>query len=134
MKNTLKLTNPIMINNEKVAELTYDTNEITAAMFSEAEARKKIAAGTKNVSITPTAEFDFSFHLYLGLAAVVAVNPDYDFTDVERVHGRDTVELMAIGRDFILKSERSEGSTSDEQSENTPKPSTQASQTSNEKE
>ena len=64
MKSTLKLTNPIMINNEKVSELTYDTNEITAAMFSEAEARKKIAAGTKNVSITPTAEFDFSFHLY----------------------------------------------------------------------
>ena len=128
MKNTLKLTNPIMINNEKVAELTYDTNEITAALFAEAETRKKIAAGSRNVAIVPAAEFDFSLHLYLFFAAVVAVNPGYDFADVERIHGCDVVEAMAIGRDFILKSEKSKGSTSDEQSETTPKPSTQASQ------
>lgn len=134
MKETLKLTNPIMINNAQVEELAYDHNEITAALFSEAEVRKKIAAGTKNVAITPTAEFDFSFHLYLGLAAVVAVNPEYDFSDVERVHGVDVVRIMDIGRNFIMPSEKSKQNSSDEQSGTTPKPSTQASQSSKESE
>lgn len=132
MKETLKLKNPIMINNSSVSELTYDTNEITAAMFSEAEARKNVAAN-KNVAIVPAAEFDFSLHLYLFFAAVVAVNPGYDFADVERIHGADVVKAMAIGRDFILGSEKSEGSKSDEPSEPTVKPSTQASPISKEK-
>lgn len=133
MKKTLKLSNPIMINNAQVEELTYDTNEITAALFSEAESRKNVAAN-KNVAIIPAAEFDFSLHLYLFFAAAVAANPGYSFEDVERIHGRDVVEAMAIGRDFILGSEGSKGKTSGEQSETTPKPSTQASQTSNGKE
>lgn len=134
MKKILKLSNPIMINNVQVAELAYDTNEITAALFSEAETRKKIAAGSRNVAIVPAAEFDFSLHLYLFFAAVVAVNPGYDFSDVERIHGKDVIEAMTIGRDFILGSEKSAESTSDEQSENTAELSTQASQTLSEKE
>lgn len=126
MKKTLKLHNPIMINNEEVTELSYDTNEITAAMFSEADARKKMAAGNKNVALVPSAEFDYSFHLYLFIAAVVAVNPGYDFADVERIHGLDVVEAMGIGRGFMLKSEASSQGSSDEQSEATPAHTTQA--------
>ena len=134
MKNTLKLKNPIMVNNAQVAEVAYDADEITALLFAEAEARRKTAAGSKNVVITPAAEFDFGLHLYLGFAAILAVNPALDFSDVERIHGADLVKVMQIGRDFLLKSDGSAENNSDEQSETTPEPSTQAPKTSEKKE
>lgn len=128
MKKTLKLKNPIKINGADVSEMSYDTNEITTSLFAEAESRRKVAAGSSSArTIVPAAEFDFGLHLYLGLAAIVAVNPQYDFSDLERLHGQDIVEVMDIGRNFILKSEKSEQSNSDEQSETTPEPSIQAS-------
>ena len=130
MKKSLKLKNPIMINNEPVSELTYDTNEITAVLFAEAEARQRKAAGT--AVATPVAEAAFSLHLYLGFAAVISVNPQYDFTDLERIHGVDALELMGVGRNFILKLEKSEEGGSDKQSETIPEPSTPQSENSNE--
>ena len=51
-KNTLTLKNPIMINGEKVSEMTYDTNEIDGVLFATAENKKKAAAGMKNMTIT----------------------------------------------------------------------------------
>lgn len=59
----------------------------------------------KNLSVSAAAEFDFGLHLYLGYAAIVAVNPTYDFSDLERMKGADVVEVMALGRNFMLKSE-----------------------------
>lgn len=44
MKGTLTLKNPILINNKTISEMTYDSNEITGALFSEAEAMRKRAA------------------------------------------------------------------------------------------
>lgn len=126
MKKTLTLKNPIMINGQAVGEIEYDTNEITAALFAEAEARSKIAAGTKNVTITPSAEFAFALHPYLFFAAAVAVNAAYDFADLERIHGADLIAAMEIGRDFMLGSESPEESTSAEPSETTPELSTPA--------
>ena len=134
MKNTLKLDNPITINGKSVSELTYDCDEITAAHFAEADVKRKIAAGLKNISISPSAELDVSLHLYLGFAAIVAANTAYSFDDVERIHGTDLIAVMKIGRNFITKSGASARSSSDEQSETTAKPSTQAQPTSNENE
>lgn len=131
MKRTLKLEHPIMVNNESVAELIYDSDEITSVLFAEAEARCRSAAG-RNIAITPAVEFDFSLHLYLGFAAILAVNPQLDFADVERIKGRDIVEVMRAGRNFILKSEKSKESSSDAPSETTAEPFTSASETSNE--
>lgn len=128
--NKITLHNPITINGKTVSELSYDTNEITAIQFAEADAKRKVAAGMKNVTITPAVEFDFGLHLYLGYAAVIAVNPDYDFSDLERIHGADIIEFMGVGRNFLLKSEGSQENSSDEQSETTPEPSTPALQTS----
>lgn len=102
MKKELKLENPIMINNEKVECLTYDIDEITAALFATADVKKKRVAGLKNVSISVAVEFDYGLHLYMGIAAVIAVNPEYDFEDVERVKGQDVNALMKIGRDFFM--------------------------------
>ena len=132
MKGTLTLKNPILINNRKISEVTYDTEEITGTLFSEAEARRKRSAGMRNVSINPAIEFDFALHLYLGYAAVIAVNPEYDFSDLERIHGRDLMAVMDIGRNFIIQSEDSSpASSSGEPSGTTPKPSTPPSGNSN---
>ena len=124
---TLKLKNPIMINGEKIAEVTYDANEIDGILFATAESKRKAAAGMKNTSISPAAEFDFGLHLYLGFAAIVAANPTYDFSDVERIKGRDVVEVMAVGRNFMLASEQEQQENdSDEPIETTPESTTQA--------
>lgn len=127
MKETLKLKNPILINGEKITEVTYDSNEIDGILFATAESKRKAAAGMKNTTITPAAEFDFGLHLYLGFAAIVAVNPSYDFGDVERIKGHDVVEVMAIGRNFMLSSgQEQQESDSDGPTETTPESTTQA--------
>ena len=124
---TLKLKNSIMINGAEVTEVTHDSNEIDGILFATAESKRKAAAGLKNTSITPAAEFDFGLHLYLGFAAIIAVNPSYDFSDVERIKGHDVVEVMAIGRNFMLGSEQErQESDSDEPTETTPESTTQA--------
>lgn len=131
MKETLKLKNPIKINGVETAEVTYDSNEIDGVLFATAEGKRKAAAGMKNTSITPAAEFDFGLHLYLGFAAIIAVNPSYDFADVERIKGKDVVDVMAIGRNFMLKSdETSTAKDSGEPTETTPESTTQARSTS----
>lgn len=127
----LTLKNPILINGETVSEMTYDINEIDGVLFATAEAKKKAAAGMKNMSISAAAEFDFGLHLYLGYAAIIAVNPEYDFSDLERIKGHDTVEVMGIGRNFMLSSDKdSQGNDSDEPTETTPESTTPESKTS----
>lgn len=131
MKEVLKLKNPIMINGEQVAEVSYDSNEIDGILFATAESKRKAAAGMKNTTISPMAEFDVGLHLYMGYAAIVAVNPKYDFSDMERIKGRDSVEVMKIGRNFILASEQEQPENdSGEHTEITPESTTQAPQTS----
>ena len=133
--DTLKLKNPIKIDGKEVKELAYDINEIDALLFAEADAKKKAATGMKTMSLSPAAEFDPGLHLYLGFAAIIAVNRNIDFADLERMKGRDTMEVMKIGRNFMLSSEEdSQESDSDELSETTPESTTPAKQISKEKE
>lgn len=126
MKGTIKLANPITVNGKELAALNYNTDEITGAMFCEADSRRRFAAGSKNISIAPAAEFDYGLHLYLGFAACVAGSPEVDFSDLERAHGIDLVSIMAVGRNFIMMSEDSAQSNSDELTETTAAPTTQA--------
>jgi hypothetical protein len=134
-RDTLQLRNPIKIDGKDVAEVTYDSNEINGILFATAEAKRKAAAGMNNVSISLSAEFDTGLHLYLGFAAIVAVNPTYDFSDVERIKGRDMVDVMAIGRNFMLASEKEQQENdSGAPTETTPESTTQAPQSSKESE
>lgn len=130
MKNKLTLKNPIKVNGVEISEFEYDENEITPILFAQAEALKKQDAGLKNVAIVPAVEFDFSLHMYLGFAAIIAVNSSIDFADMERIHGKDLVALMQIGRNFILLSEESTENDSDTTSETIAEPSTLPSQSS----
>lgn len=125
MEGTIKLKKPIPVNGVQVEELTYNTDEITVTLFSEADARKRMAAG-KNISIAPSAEFDFGLHPYLGFAAVITVNPQISFADMERVKGYDLLKIMEIGRNFLLGSASSQRNNSDPGLEITAEPTTPA--------
>ena len=92
MKNTIKLDNPVQINGKSYNELTYDISEITAQAFAEADARKLSASGSKNGNAAGAAELDYGLHLYLGFAAIIAVNPEIDISDLERVRGYEDYE------------------------------------------
>ena len=106
MKNTLVLDNPILINGETVTELDYDPNEITALQFADADAHRMLSTSSRNgkgsSGFSNAAELDYTFHLDLGIMAVVAVNPEYDVSDLERAKGDDVRQLMGIGRNFML--------------------------------
>lgn len=131
MKEILKLKNPIMINGEQIAEVSYDSNEIDGILFANAESKRKAAAGRGNTSVSLMAEVDVGLHLYMGYAAIIAVNPTYDFSDMERIKGHDAVKVMKIGRNFILASEQEQPeSDSDEPTETTPESTTRARQSS----
>lgn len=132
MKNSITLENPIKINGKNRTTLSYDTSEITAQMFAEADARKLSANGSKSGNAAGAVELDYGLHLYLGFAAIIAVNTDIDIADLERIHGFDVMTVMRIGRDFISgrSGETSSPDNSDEQSGTTPEPSTPPSETS----
>lgn len=116
MKKTLTLDMPITIDGKQVKELTYDALEITAQQFSEACARSSALDKNKTFSFKMR-ENDYALHLYLGMMAVVAVNPSIDISDLERIKGNDVLKLSDIGMLFILRrSEATSGeNNSDEQ-------------------
>lgn len=126
--DSIKLKKPIKVNGKTVEELTYDVNEITPAGFAEAEFRKSQASGSKGAPSAAAVELDYSMQLYLGFAAIIAVNPQYDYNDLQRVSGPDVMSVMKVGRNFILASaaEESEAEGSENVSETTPESITQA--------
>ena len=114
MKGTVKLKNPVMINGKPVDTLNYDTNEITAAAFAQADSNK-LAQQQHKGNMAGAVELDFALHIYLGFAAITAISPEIDMSDLERIKGPDVMEMMKIGRNFIT--ERSEETSSPELSE-----------------
>ena len=120
----ITLRKPIMINGAEVKELTYDESEITNEQFCEADAARFAASGNKpSMNVY---EFDSGLHLYLGMMAVIAVNPHIDIKDLERIKGYDMIQFIRIGRNFILPGavEGSSQDSSEGASEITPEPST----------
>lgn len=122
--NTMVLDTPININGKPVSELTYDAQEIGVDLFLGACARA--ASATANAlgqkPYLYTKETDTNTHLYLGMAAVIAVNPEIDFADLERVKGFDIIDLANIGSFFIYRrsAEPSARSDSENSGETTP--------------
>lgn len=131
MEKKITLCKPIEINGKKVTELTYDAEEITNDMFLQACAQSAELSKTKTISLK-VRENDYALHLYLGYMAIIAVNPDIDIMDLQRIKGEDLLQIVDIGLLFTLRKseETSEESNSDEQSENTAELSSPASENS----
>lgn len=128
MKGTLELKKGILIDGKTVTAVTYDTEKITAEQFAQADARKQTASHSTNGNLAGAFELDYGLHLYLGFEAIMAENPQYAIEDLERITGHDLVEVMSIGRNFIIASPESEAdsapSSSVESSGITPNPTT----------
>jgi len=101
MTGTIELRNPIKVNNELVKELTYDTESITIDQFQEAERRAAFTAGIKEMVIVDFLESNGTFQQYIGMFAIINVNPEVDIEDLKRLKGFDTMQLYRIGRNFI---------------------------------
>lgn len=130
MKKTLKLRYPILIDGKTLNELTYDAEEITNDLFLAACMKSTISGNDMNASAMK--ELNTALHLQLGKAAVIAVNPSFDWGDLDRVKSFDLLELCEIGRDFITGGSEapSEQNASEKRSETTQSSTTQASQNS----
>lgn len=137
MKETFELNNSIKINGQDVKKLEYDFDEITCELFTMASNYADAKTLRANQQGRPSAaimEQNVSLHMYIGMAAVIAVNPDIDVMDLERVKGFDLIRLTQLGRNFIAgrSAEISDQSSSEKQSEVTPGFSTQGSKKSKE--
>lgn len=121
MNRTLELNNPILINNKEYTEFEYNPLKITAAMFSEACARSSAMSKSRPTVSFNLKQTDTALHLYLGMMAVIAVNPEIDIADLERIEGYDVLELSDIGMLFTFRrwEAPSEANSSEEPSENT---------------
>lgn len=125
MKKKLKLATPIIINGKPIDSFDYDVDEISGELFMEAEIQQKSATNYKG-GMSPM-EFNTGLHLYLGMAAIIALDSKVDWSDLLRIKGKDIVKIVAIGRTFITGSEGdSQASSSDEPTETSPESTTQA--------
>ncbi len=129
MNRILKLDTPIQINGKTYTEFEYNPLKITALMFSEACARSSALTKNRQLSIN-FKQTDTALHLYLGMQAVIACNPEIDLADLERIEGYDVLELTDIGMLFTYRrwAEPSEGNNSAEPSESTADTSEQVSE------
>lgn len=120
MKNTLTLQEPILINGKEVSELKYDATEITNDLFLQACSQSAEISKTKTFSLK-VRENDYALHLYLGYMAIIAVNPDIDIADLQRVKGFDLLQIADIGLLFTMRKSEAhlEESNSEEQSAST---------------
>ena len=94
-RGTITLNKPVLINGVQVAEMSYDTDEISGELYAQAEAHKMKASGSKGGNLAGAVELDYSLHLYIGFAAVIAVNPSYTFEDMERIKGKSAEVFLS---------------------------------------
>lgn len=122
---SIELFKPIEINGKKIKKLSYDIDEISFALQvkAEAEAKKEMQ---KNGVYVGNQEFDYAYHTCLGMAAIIAVNPEIDWMDLKRIKGRDVNKLTVIGRTYFFGSEEPDASTSDDAPDSTPSGTTLA--------
>ena len=102
MIDTIELRSPVLIDDEQVRELTYDTDQISSDQFIEAEILAANVATRLHKVAAKVVELDAGFHYYLGVMAIIAANPQYSVQDIERIKGPDVMKVMKIGRNFMI--------------------------------
>lgn len=125
---TIELSKPLLVNGKELTELPCDMDAVTVDQYIKAEALSNAKRANEGAS-PALQEVDYGFHLYLGFMGVVSADPSIDVADLERITGRDLVKITGIGRFFALGADAGDAteSTSEKQSESTPKKATQAS-------
>ena len=123
LKGTITLLSPIEINGKEIKSLSYDLMKIDEELLSKADSLSH--AGKKFSDVT-LEEADYTYHRYLGMAAIIAENPWIDWEDLKRIKGIDLRTLTGIGHDFFISPGVSDEEISDEQPEPTAGISTQA--------
>ena len=124
---TIKLKKPILIEGKEISELTYDVEEIDFELQAKAEAQAKaqMQKSSKGISFS-LVENDYTYHYFLGLAAIIGVNPFYEWEELKRIKGSDMRKISAVGRQFFFGADEPEESSSEKPQEPTPDTSTQA--------
>lgn len=123
--NPLHLSNPILINGEKVDSLSWDADKLTVDLYGEACLR-----ATKGSQDVKFMESDYNVHLWIGCALIIADNQPITFTDLENgLKGYDIHKVMNLGRFFMMRAVAPDESTSDEPSDGTQESSTPQSET-----
>ncbi len=97
MAEKLKLSKPVDINGEKLTELPYDFEEMTAR--DKIEAGKKMKAA--QIPISNVEELDTDYHLFLFAQAVCKADPSIDINDVLRISAKDAREAGKLARGFF---------------------------------
>lgn len=116
---TIELKNPIKVNGKTVNELTLDLDGVDCEGYCQAEHRARSMTDWHATVI----EMDYAFALQLGVQAVLAANPGWDASDVERVTGSDVSQLMRLGRFLAIGSDLSQGEDDGSQESSSEKPS-----------
>jgi hypothetical protein len=117
MSEKIEFRRPIKIDGVDRKEFSYDTEEITVELFSEAMKQKEKNTGGQITGML--SETDMVAHLYLGFAAIIALNPEVDFAHINGIKGSDIKKVAKIGRNFLLGAEVSADDSSDGPSEDT---------------
>lgn len=99
---TFKLIKPLLVNGKNKKSFKYDFNEIDIVTLKQAGAFAQKVPGNNTDGAMYIMENDYNYHLYLGFAAIVAVNPDVTFRDLERIKGIDLNIIQAAGRNFSI--------------------------------
>ena len=116
-KEILKLKSPIKVNGETIKELAYDIDVLSPGDIAQADKNKVRAGG--GVSSQTVAELDTILHIYVGMQAIIKLNPKVDIADLENIGGKDIYKIMKIGRSFFREdSSEEESAISEEQSTN----------------
>lgn len=110
----IKLSKPLLVNGKELNELPYDLENVTSDQFIKAESVAKSKATDFTFGV---AENDYAFHLELGFAAIMAADGSIDQSDLERITGRDLIEVMRVGRNFIGDSSESQDEATSESEE-----------------
>ena len=115
-KEVLKLSSPIKVNGETIKKFEYDVQRLTVNDILTANKNKLRALGNVDTS-QKVAELDADLHFYVGMQAIIKLNPSVDVSDLNNLSGCDAYKLMQIGRSFFrADSLEEESNISEEQS------------------
>lgn len=107
-KEILKLSKPLLVNGKSLKELNYtldlDVDDILIANENRTKAHNNMDTAMKVV------EFDTELHLYVGMQAIIKLNPQIDIRDLKRLSGVDVTQLLRLGRTFFTQTTSEENS------------------------